>query len=228
MLKRYKNQLFKTIQEKGIDPKLFHAEEKQIENSNIFVVKLTNTPLTFLIRNSKNNFHQFDWRFTKFKPTFQMTGYKPNVGWASSEILNDAFSYWIEHHAKPYILDQIEPDLWERIALQAPLVTGSELVPEDTEVFSDDERARLRMSINEFRLLVMKTFEPSSDELKVIDDRLEYLSNSVDRLNKIDWRSVAITTLISISMALALDAEKGRLLFNLFLQVFSGVLYLIQ
>ena len=228
MLKKYRNRLLEVIQDKGIDPALFHIEEPQDTKETMSVIQLINTPLKFIIRNPSHSFHQFDWRYTQFSPQFSVTGFIPTGGWGDANELVEAFGDWLNEHVKPYINELFEPDMWERIKTQTQLVTGTELSKEDTTIFSDDEKIHVRMSINEFRILIIKNFKPSSDELKVIDDRLEYLSNSVDRLNKIDWRSVAITTLISISMALALDTEKGRLLFDLFRQVFSAVLHLTQ
>lgn len=229
MLKKYRNRLLEVIQEKGINPALFHIKDEVKDDAySRFSLQLLDTKLAFTVRNPPHSFHSFDWFYTEFTPNFSRTAVYPPSGFASEEKLIIAFGDWLENHVKAYTQELLEPDMWERIESQIPLVTGSEISEEDTTVFSDDEKIRVRMSINEFRILLIKNFEPSSDELKVIDDRLEYLSNSVDRLNKIDWRSVAITTLISISLALSLDTEKGRLLFDLFMQVFSGVLHLIQ
>ena len=46
-------------------------------------------------------------------------------------------------------------------------------------------------------------------------------------MNKYDWKSLAVTTLISISIALSLDSAKGQLLFILFKKVFSAVKMLV-
>lgn len=102
------------------------------------------------------------------------------------------------------------------------------MISEDTEYFTDDEKYSLRMSVETLRLSVVNTFQPSDDQLKVIDGHLEYLKHAVDRLNRIDWRAVAVMTSIQISTVLTLDTEKGRLLLSLFEQVFSEALKLIQ
>lgn len=224
MLKKYQNLFFKVIQEKGLDPALFQVEGLQDTDSD-FSIELKGSPLIFIVKNMSDSFHRFTLSLTKFTPGFRSTGelYPYNI-----DMLIGTFKGWIDDHAKPYLDEQLEPNMWERIESQTPLINGSEISQEDTGVFSEDEKIRVRMSINEFRVLLIKKFEPSKDELKVIDARLKYLSEAVDRLNKIDWRSVAITTLITISTTLALDSEKGQLLFELFKQVFSGILQLMQ
>ncbi|MCJ7807725.1 MAG: hypothetical protein MUP73_03255, partial [Dehalococcoidia bacterium] len=96
------------------------------------------------------------------------------------------------------------------------------------EYFTDDEKHSLIMSVETLRLSVVNTFQPSDDQLKVIDGHLEYLKNAVDRLNRIDWRAIAVMTSIQIATVLTLDTEKGRLLLSLFEQAFSEGLKFIQ
>jgi len=228
MLKKYKNRLLQVIQEKGLDPKLFEAKETEDSDSDVFTVRLADTQLTFIARNSNRDFHDFDCRYATFSPSFDITDYAPQAGWEDFDELTKDFDEWLENHVKLYIQEQAEPDMWELIASQAPLVNGSEMPEENINTFSEDEKIRARMSINEFRILLIKNFEPSSDEIQAINDRLDYLSNAVDRLNKFDWRGLAIMTLIQISLTLGLDTEKGRFLFDLFKQVFSTVLQLMQ
>jgi len=122
----------------------------------------------------------------------------------------------------------VAPDLWGTIKSETSFTSGEKISEEDLTYFSDDEKTRIRMSINEFRLLLLKKFEPTKDELKVIDDRLDYLLKAVDRLNKIDWKSIAIATILNISVALTLDPEKTNQLVELFRQAFSNFLQLMQ
>ena len=84
------------------------------------------------------------------------------------------------------------------------------------------------MSINEFKVLIINGFHPDVKELNIIENRLEYLSESLNRLNKIDWKGLAISTVISISIALSLDTTSGHKLFELFKSVFHNVLYLLK
>jgi hypothetical protein len=65
-------------------------------------------------------------------------------------------------------------------------------------------------------------------DVEIIEKRLLYLSDAVDRLNKTDWYGIAISTLIGISINLSLDTEKGRLLFKLFKQVVENTIILLK
>jgi len=141
--------------------------------------------------------------------------------------LRATFEDWLENHVKLYIYELSEPDMWERVESQKPLIKGVEISQEDTTLFSEDEKIRIRMSLDKFRTLLIKNFEPQNYEIQAINDHLEYLLNAVDRLNKFDWRGLALMIVIQISLALSLDTEKGRLLYNLFEQAFSNILKLM-
>jgi hypothetical protein len=83
------------------------------------------------------------------------------------------------------------------------------------------------MSINELKLLIHQNFNTSQEQQKLVDDRLNYLIDSTNRLNKFDWKSVSISTMLSIVTTLTLDVEKGRQLFVLFQKVFSIIPLLV-
>ena len=48
--------------------------------------------------------------------------------------------------------------------------------------------------------MLIEEYKPTEEQLNSIEDRLKYLSDSTERLNKVDWQGVAISTIMSISM----------------------------
>jgi len=111
--------------------------------------------------------------------------------------------------------------------IQEQHVNGAALLAADMDFFSSEEKVHIRSLIDGLSKEIVEALQPTTDELKTINTRLEYLSDSVDRLNKFDWRGAAFATVAAIVTALALDAEKGVLLFNLFKQAFSEVILLL-
>jgi hypothetical protein len=75
--------------------------------------------------------------------------------------------------------------------------------------------------------LIVNNFNPNKEELELINARLKYLSDAVDKHNKFDWKGIAINTVIAIIIALSLSPEQGNQLFHLFRQVFSNLIYLL-
>lgn len=222
MLKKDSNRLFLALAREGFDPKLFVLKKLLSDHKRFFDhIELKDTPLKFLIRQG-NTFKQYDCKHVTFAPDYPVSSTYP-AAYFSIEDLEKAFIDWLNKHAKPYIANQTEPDLWQQIQLETPLVTGESMTLVDTSQFTNEERLQIKLSINEFRVLVIKQFSPSTEELELIEGRLSYLTEAVGRLNRFDWRAVVISAIISISIALTLDTESGRLLFDLFIKAFSSI-----
>lgn len=225
MLRQYKNSLLKFIEQRQLDPNLFQAEES--DDGMMFTIQLKDSPFRFDTVNDPEDFHSFACSYTEYKPNFPVSEWIPHEGFTTSEGLYVFFEHWLDSHVAFYRLEQTEPDLWERIIIQEQHVNGAALLAADMDFFSNEEKVYIRSLIDGLSKEIVKALQPTTDELKTINTRLEYLSDSVDRLNKFDWRGVAISTVAAIVLALALDAEKGLLLFNLFKQVFSEVIVLL-
>src|ERR1700730_9725630 len=67
-----------------------------------------------------------------------------------------------------------------------------------------------------------KSFTRTPEQSEFINERLEYLSKAVDRLNRFYWNGVAISVVMSIAVNLSVDTERGRVLFNTFKAAFRA------
>jgi hypothetical protein len=110
----------------------------------------------------------------------------------------------------------------------ATLVTTTSSPHSQTAHLTDEERRQLKLALATFRVRLVQTFKPNKAQLQVVSQQLDYLTAAVDRLNKFDWKGVALSTLIGISTALTLDTERGRQLYGPFQQALSTLLYLIR
>jgi hypothetical protein len=86
----------------------------------------------------------------------------------------------------------------------------------------------LREALAVFEALIINTLSPDSEQLREIHSRLEYLANAVDRLNRFDWRGLALTTVIGVATTLSADTQTGRQLWGLFVQAMKSVGHLLQ
>lgn len=229
MLKKDSNRLFQTIAREGFDPKLFTLEYVDTEKSGFYdQIVLKGSPLCFSIAVG-STYDLYDYEFTLFAPNFPISKSRGEraMGWCDLDRLEEALIEWLKNHVRPYLSELLEPNLWQQMQLETPLVTGEVPSSEDIAYFTNEEKQQLKMSVSEFRLLVLKEFNPSTPELEIIDGRLNYITGAVDRLNRIDWRSIAISAVLAISLALTLDTESGRLLYDLFIKAFSSVVGLL-
>ena len=227
ILKKQKNFLLGLIQECGLDPSLFTAKDDvTIDGKDYFVVSVRDSPVRFAVRPYPTSFEESLYRCSQFRDGFLLTSEAYSAGWQGT--LANGFKEWLPGVVRPYLDDAATPDMWELLkesGSQTRMATGT---PEEFGHFTDEERLRIRLSINEFRLVIINDFGPTKDQIKALDDRLKYLAEALDKHNRFDWKGIAINTAIAIGIALSLDAEQGARLLQLFRQVFSGVLYLLR
>ena len=228
MLKKYRNGFIDIIKETGLSPTDFHTEETERGKMPAFIISFRDTPLKFITRNFHQNNHRFDCGYTIFAQDFPMSPTVPQAGFTTIEIVYGQFKKWLTEHVTDYVDDLMTPDLWAQIEKGKPLVTGDKISGDELTKFSEEEKIQLRLSINEFRQTIITNLCPSETEMQIIEDRLQYLGEALDRLNRFDWRGIALSSLISITTALSLDTEKGRLLYELFKQAFATALRYLQ
>lgn len=223
ILTKHKNQLLAIIQESGLDPALFASTTRTINKHKFFSIQLRDSRLHFAVRPA-DSFKTFEWYSSEFSPDFPLVG--PYRNYTLSNLLT-RFELWLNNDVKPYLDEAITPDLWQILQNTRSEATRQAEAPDYLESFSKEEKIQLRLSINEFRLLIVKQFNPPDKELQAIDDRLKHLSDAVAKHNKFDWRGIAVSTVISIATTLALSPEAQHQLIELFKSVFSHIIYLL-
>ncbi len=236
MLKIYKNQLLELIEEAGLDPSLFKSSDEPTGHDSRFLresrfeIEFNDTGHRCYIAVNPKNHHSFRINFTRYNPGFPWSYVEqPQRPIYNSDIkeVKHRFAEWLEE-VKLYVEESLTPDLWVRLESEKRLLDPTRLLEIDTSPFEEDEKAQVRLVVGEFRLQLISTFSPSQDQLKLINERLDYLVESTERLNHFDWKSLALNTLIAMTVTLSLDTEKGKLLFELFKKAFAGIVYLLQ
>ncbi len=228
MLKRDKNTFIEIIKSKGLELSSFKRYEKDnVDGNPAFIIQLENSPLYFMARTRNEDYHEHDSRFIKFGPNFPKSDYVPSQNWDSIEKVYEIFEYWLDSHVKTYLEEIDIPDLWEQLEGKT-LFSTDPLSNRTSDSFTKPEKERICASLEHFKKLAVMEYNPSDEQLEIIQDRISYLADSLDRLNKVDWQGIAISTVISISIALSLDTEKGRHLFTLFKQAFTAALEFLK
>lgn len=222
MRKKYKNEFFYKIKELGFTPDDFTLIEDTEEDHTTYI-KYKETPFMFTINNSNESYDEFECLYVLYAPGFPDSEMFPERNYFEFSSVLNKFNHWVMRHIKEYELDEFEPDLWSEYKNGNNSLNFNDIDCNDKDLFSISERKQISMSINELKLLINKNFETSVEEQNLINERLEYLINSTKKLNKFDWKSLTLSTVIGIATTLTLDVEKGKLLFELFRQVFSTI-----
>lgn len=224
ILKKYKNALLGTIKEFDLDPKLFSAEDGLIDTENFFIIRLHNSPLLFAVQPWGIYFDKFGYRHSNFLQGYPLStrDYSSNF-----EELHVMFEQWLHSVVIPY-LDEINiPDSWQTLEDSFSDTTHGIEAPDDLKPFSEEEKIQLKRSIDELQLSIENNFNLNKKELSAIKKRLKYLSDAIDKHNRFDWKGIAISTAIAISVTLALNPEQTRQLFQLFKEAFENIIYLL-
>jgi hypothetical protein len=130
---------------------------------------------------------------------------------------------WINSVVVQYFVEEATEDHWERLKQYQPFISDSTFTQEDLQPFSLEEKVQIRSSLQVFQQLVVENYNPDDDQLEFIEERLDYLSKAVDRLNRFDWKGVAISTVIGIGINLSVDTQTGPKLLKLLEQAFQSV-----
>ena len=225
MLKKYKNQLFNIVEKSSLDLSYFEYEERKEAELPVFIIKVKNSPLRIEFKDDSNLYYLFHCSAVYFGASFPMHSLTAKPEGFSEIILK--FKYWFENHAIVYIENSIEPDLWEQYFSKNKFLDLTLIDFEERDFFDEEEKHRIKLALNDIKILINKTFKPGSEEQKSTDEKLEYLKEALDRLNKFEWKSVLTSTIFNISIALSLDTEKGKQLFNIVKKVFSAISKLV-
>jgi len=232
MLKRYKNVFFQMIEGAGLNVGDFTTKEGIAESGDpTFIIHYRPANLTFTAVNRWSDPHHFYGYYTIYAPrTWKKRATEVDYQDEGDEIdfseTKKALDTWLSDHVRTSIDEELLPDLWATVS--ATLVTTTSSPHSQTAHFTDEERRQLKLALATFRVRLVQTFKPNKAQLQVVSQQLDYLTAAVDRLNKFDWKGVALSTLIGISTALTLDTERGRQLYGLFQQALSTLLYLIR
>jgi hypothetical protein len=208
----HKNKIFEGIRNCSLS-----LENFTIETSNT-VVDLTHktTDFTFKFIQDPTSFDYFFARATHYEPAFPV---KQFMSITDVNTVIKGFYSWLLDHLEPYIADQQEVDLLANYLHGANLLNVEPVNYEDTDNFTPEQKQQIRIGFNDLKLLITRDYATSNEQLQIVNQRLEYLSGALDRMNKTDWKGIFISTVIGIITTLTLDTAKGNDLFNAFITI---------
>ena len=230
MLNESKNLLLNVLVHKeGLNPGAFSSAEKNINEDSYFYIFLKNSPLKFAIKDNfkDGNFQTFSWfEYTKFSPRFpvKILEIKPKDIHAVCRF----FEKWIDKEVLPYLKNVKTPNLWDKITQHKSLAGELTMPLSDREPFTAQEKEQLREGLSVFQRKLLIEFKHSQEQAELITERINYLTDSLDRLHRIDWKSLVISTLVSISIALSLDTMQGNRLLEMFMSVTQHALKMLE
>lgn len=226
MLKKDKNGFLNCIDKSKFSRNQFEVSEQLIKNNPAFVIKFKDSPMMFWYRNTPESYKHYDYAYIEFSPSFAESDYNPDRDWFSDiEPIYLAFTHWLENDLSDYLSEEDHIDLWSTLFQEENEYLG---VGDDKVNFSHDEKITLVSMIENFRKIIAIEFNPTTNQMTEINNKLDYLTLSVDKLNRYDWKGVLIQTLIGIATCLSFDTSQGAQLFAHAKRVFIDNLLLLN
>jgi hypothetical protein len=215
LLKSQKNEVFELIKASGLDPFNFKwgAEDSLLPDGPI---------VDRLIYINSPYFYQFDVHkgshYSFFSP-----GHQKNVehgypgSWAGQIVY---FKNWLS-----YLKREIEqPDFWAEIERFRPSSEWEIRADLTNELFSVIQTNQIIAGINQIRDYLLQQIATDMEQSKLINERLDYLMASVNRLGRRDWFHTAIGVFTTIMIGLAMSPEQARTIWGFLRNALAGVI----
>jgi len=139
VLRIYKNAIFQAIRQEGFDSRAFNAQEGNIPGflpgSTTYIREIPSfhvahrgaqEQLWFLIRIQPGDAKLFQYRYSRFTPTFlqvPMDDFAPDGRFTDIEEILGNFKGWLGEEVGPAIEDETMPDLWAQLSSQDNLAS---------------------------------------------------------------------------------------------------------
>jgi hypothetical protein len=113
------------------------------------------------------------------------------------------------------------PDLWAELHSQARLLKiGSGDLAENTP-FTPAEREEMASQLGEVANNIKTGYSLSEPQMRVLNEKVDYLVDAAGRLGRTDWRGVFIATALSFVFSVSLPPETARHIFFTLLQAIA-------
>tara|TARA_R110000744_G_scaffold74008_1_gene148010 strand:+ start:256 stop:921 length:666 start_codon:yes stop_codon:yes gene_type:complete len=216
LLTSQKNTLFDIIEESGLSPAQFDFSEMQSKTTPSFRVA------TYLNYKKSDFYFIFDSapknsasHYSIFCPGAD--SYKEIRNPGSWSLQLDYFQKWLF-----YLLREVKTEnKWERLQKEIDGVNIS--VENNQDKFSAKEYEELKQKMTTLKEGISK-YDLMPNQILLLNEKIDFLVDSAREMNKFDWKSLFIGTIISIIIQLNITPDNAKLLWNLIKQVFNNYL----
>ena len=215
LLTSQKDYIYDLIENKGISPSQFEFKERRSEKSPgqyATILEYKNSDFFFSFETHPSNKES---HFSIYCPG--VSAYKEYKNPGSWTLQQDYIEMWLDNLVK----EINTPDKWSR--LNAEIESIKINFDDDTTKFSVHEYEDLQARIEILKLKISET-GLLEEQISVINNKLDHLTELAKDLNKFDWKGLFIGTIISIVIQLGVTHENAIVLWDAIKQVFNNIL----
>ena len=222
LLRSQKNQIFDLLSEYGLNPNDFDFTTitKDTFLGETLRPGCKHKTEDFYISFShvrENNNGNYVW-YCYFRPDSD----SPREVWIKCLTWEDLYSKYITMWVKNLSKELHRPDSWEQLKNAKEKYIFETPLFDSGEKISYDEFLVLEKKLNEIKSKI-KTVGIPDEDIKKINDKIDYLVNKAKNSSKIDWTNIFVGTVIQTIISLTLDDSKRNLIFQLFKSVLNSI-----
>jgi hypothetical protein len=205
----------------GIDAfDLYDSQFPESKNSTFLEVK--NSRLIFRIDPYPQNFDAYSVRYVQYGPSYPWEQPSISQSFTIDQVI-ERVEMWLALEVQPYFDDEEAPDLWQEYKKGVKYLKIDDIQTNDLTYFTPDDITRIRFAIEDLKALIPEKFNITQAQIELVNQKLDYLVDVAGRAPQTDWKGIAISTVLTIIVALSLDTARGNQLWELFMQVFRVV-----
>jgi len=91
------------------------------------------------------------------------------------------------------------------------------------EPFTEDDTARILSGLQQLKAYLTELTSWSAEQTTLVNEKLEYLQDALKRQGRRDWIHTARGVVVTIVVALALNAEQAHIIWNLLGNAIHGI-----
>jgi hypothetical protein len=128
-----------------------------------------------------------------------------------------------------YLKNEIsQPDLWEEVYKYQTPEIGRPSEDTNNSSFTFTEVEHIQLKMEEIRAYLLKNYAKNDTQIKLVNEKLDYLIQSSKKFGRKDWLNIAIGTLVTLSSALALPPEHTKTIWVLLKAAVVGIIKLLS
>ncbi len=222
LMRSQKNEILEWIKETSLDPFNFtwSDEISKLSSQNglpLAVSKLSydNSPYYFIFDLHKERHYCF------YSPGENKLHEQQYPGAWNLQV--GYFNKWLKNLER----EISQPDLWDNLVKQK-IAYDQKVHPEVTnEPFSVSQADQIANGLENIRKYLLAEFENDTDSKKLINEKLDYLTDASKRQGRTDWFHTCIGVFVGIATALAMSPEQTKNMWELLKNAISGILRLL-
>lgn len=127
-----------------------------------------------------------------------------------------------------------QPDLWKELEK----IKMDDLIPEldgfefedkyEREEFSYREVMQIEQGINDIGNYLVEISNGNDEEIQIINQKIDYLTDAVKRMGRTDWKNIFIGVMIDIGINIISDPVQRQIIGQMIQNMFSGIVKLIS